>query len=327
MSERKLASVRVIDEINPIKDADKIEVAKIGGWNVVIQKDEYKVGDKVIYLEIDSWVPEELAPFLSRGEAKEYKGIRGNRLRSIKLRGTISQGLVLPLEDQSIAEGTDLTEKLGIIKYEPELSPQLSGQAKGQFPHFIPKTDAERIQNLDFEEIKDGEYEVTEKLDGSSCTIYIKDGELGACSRNLDLKINEENKDNAFVKMALKNEEFLRSLNKNVAIQGEVIGPKIQGNSYKLHDIEFYVFNVWDIDDQRYLAPEERLDLIKDSDINHVPIIDENIDWSTVDSVLKSAEGISKLYKTNREGLVFKDANTGFIFKAISNKWLLKNGN
>jgi len=323
---RKLASVRIIDKIEPIENADAIEVATIGGWKVVVKKDEFKEGDKVIYFEIDSWIPREIAPFLCSEKPKLYKDIDGARLRTIKLRGQISQGLVIPLEDQSLEVDTNLTEEMNIIKWEPKINPQMAGQIKGTFPSFIHKTEADRIQNakLPINEISKVDWEVTEKLHGSSCTIYIKDGEIGACSRNMDLKINEENKDNVYVKVALENEDFLKSQNRNIAIQGEVIGPKINGNMYKLNEVEFHVFKIWDIDEQRYLLPKERLELLKDSNFKHVPILDEELDFTNFETILECANGISKLFKTSREGFVLKDKNSDLSFKVISNKWLLK---
>jgi RNA ligase (TIGR02306 family) len=97
---RKLATIRRIADIQPIEGADAIEVATVDGWKVVIKKNEFKVGDLAVYLEIDSWIPHELAPFLSKGqEPREYNGVKGERLRTIKLRGTTSQGLLLKIEN------------------------------------------------------------------------------------------------------------------------------------------------------------------------------------------------------------------------------------
>jgi len=176
---RKLASIRKIDAIEPIKGADAIEVAIIGGWKVVVAKDQFSVGHLVIMCEIDSWIPHGLAPFLSKGkEPREYNGVKGERLRTVKLRGTTSQGLLLPLDilgsdtlsdifDQ-LEEGFDLTEIMGIQKWEAPIPAQLSGMAKGNFPSWVPTTDQERVQNLDLENLSEMNvtWEVTEKLDG-----------------------------------------------------------------------------------------------------------------------------------------------------------------
>ncbi len=160
MSERELATVRMIDAIEAIDGADAIEVAIVGGWAVVVKKGEFAAGDLAVYLEIDSWVPTELAPFLSKGQdPREYNGVKGERLRTIKLRGQISQGLLLPMLmlDETTRggdavnfceEGSNVTEVLGIQKWEAPANAQLAGQARGNFPPLIPKTDQERVQNL-----------------------------------------------------------------------------------------------------------------------------------------------------------------------------------
>ena len=249
---RKMATIRKIDAIVPIPEADNIETAIIGGWKVVVKKEDgYKPDDYVIYLEIDSWVPHELAPFLSKGEPHEYMGVKGERLRTVKLKKQLSQGLVLPvnigiggfpwLRDKNggmviLSEGDDVSELLGIIKWEPpcEGGAQIQGQAKGTFPHFIRKTDQERCQNLkkDIQRHYDAgtQFEATLKLDGSSITVYYKDGDVGVCSRNQELKLNDENKDNTFVKTAttLGLVSALQAYGKNIAVQGELMGPGTQ---------------------------------------------------------------------------------------------------
>jgi len=153
---RKLASIRRIDNILPIEGADAIECAVVGGWKVVVKKAEFIVGDLAVYFEIDSWIPTELAPFLSKGKSpREFQGIHGERLRTVKLRGQLSQGLLLPLEstcaniDSELFEGLDVSFPLNIVKWEMPVPAQLAGQVKGNFPTVIPKTDQERVQNLD----------------------------------------------------------------------------------------------------------------------------------------------------------------------------------
>ena len=171
---RKLASVQIIDEILPIKKADSLECAVVGGWKVVVRKGEYQTGDEVIYCEVDSFIPHEVAPFLTKPgqEPKEYQGIKGQQLKTVKLRGQLSQGLILPLPEdmQCYMVGDDCTEALGIVKWERPLDTSLQGSARGNFPSFIHKTDQERCQNLKHDinshAIKGTKFEVTEKLDG-----------------------------------------------------------------------------------------------------------------------------------------------------------------
>jgi RNA ligase (TIGR02306 family) len=340
---RKLASIAEITYIKPIESADAIECAIVnGGWPVVIRKGEYQVGDVAIYLEIDSWVPHELAPFLSRGqEPREYNGVKGERLRTVKLRGQISQGLLLPIDLTFFRDpGTDLTETLGIQKWEPPIPAQLQGTMKGNFPHFIPKTDQERCQNLRNEIFEDhnGEtYEVTTKLDGSSMTVYVKNGEIGVCSRNIDLI---ETEGNSFWKAAHNQNiiEALTSISKDkgeeYAIQGELIGEGIQGNPEKLTGQRFYLFDIYSITESRYLKPHERhsivdkMNFIYGADIEHVPLIDTvcivTNEFYTIDDLLQFAEGPSLNPQTKREGLVFKSYDSDFTFKAIANSYLLK---
>jgi len=343
---RKLAAIRKIDAINPIPDADAIEVATVGGWRVVVKKGEYCVGDLAVYCEIDSWIPNELAPFLSKGqEPREYNGVKGERLRTVKLRGQVSQGLLLQMEKKMdggwlmpvtrrcwVQEGEDVTEELGIQKYEAPLPAQLAGEARGVFPSFIPKTDQERIQNLT-RELEDWTkmnitWEVTEKLDGSSMTVYVMDEDEGVCSRNLNLK---ETEGNTLWRVARTNKliDKIRSTGRNLALQGEIIGEGIQGNRYKQKGQDFYLFDIYDIDQGRYLTPNERVTLAAKLDINHVPFVSGGryIEAADVQSLLDYAEGKSQLCATaEREGLVFKCNQKELSFKAISNKFLLKGG-
>jgi RNA ligase (TIGR02306 family) len=335
---RKMATIRVIDALNPIDGADAIECATVGGWKIVVKKGEYSVGDRAVYCEIDSWIPTKLAPFLSKGkEPREYEGIKGERLRTVKLRGQLSQGLLLNLdqvipETHSFDEDADVSEHLGITKWELPMNAQLAGMAKGNFPSEIPKTDQERAQNL-VEEIRVSaeagtKFEVTEKLEGSSMTVYLIRGEFGVCSRNLDLK---ETEGNAFWATARKEdiEDKMRIAGmNNFAIQGELIGPGIQGNIYKLSKPEFRVFDMYNIQTGAYLVPHERRAFIKVLDLLHVPVmyVDKDLGVGSVEEILQWTEAKSVMGDINgpqREGIVFKEVNGGMTFKAISNKYLL----
>jgi len=397
---RKLASIQRIEEVRDIENADAIQVYRVLGWWVVDKKDAHKVGDLVVYLSLDSWVPHELAPFLSKGSVpREYNGVKGERLRTIKLRGQVSQGLLLPLiltphntlkegsylqvrrnskspfvvnvDNFTVAkyvelgdkvnlncnifvhEGDDVTELLGIQKWEAPIPAQLQGQAAGMFPtSLIPKTDQERIQNcfgniqkrakrLVTEQVwnaetqtleehpvvvpadfKEPTYEVTMKLDGSSCTIFRWEGELRVCSRNLELLINSENKDNTFVAMALM---YGDQIPNGFAFQGEVMGEGIQGNREGVKGHRFFVFDIFDIQKHEYLSPVNRRDVCNKLGIELVPVI--GTDWkapSSVEEGLALAEGPSINHKI-REGLVWKcNEDPSFSFKIISNKFLLK---
>lgn len=338
---RKLATIREISSISTIEGAHSICIYHVGGWKIVDSIGKYLTGDMVVMCEIDSFIPTEIAPFLTQAGhfPKEYKGIKGERLRTKKLKGVISQGLLLPLEtltnfpsdqwfDTSSFEGSDVSSLLGIIKWDPPAEFQ-SPDAKGLFPSFIPKTDQERIQNLskDFQKWKEEGtiWEVTEKLDGSSMTVFYKDGEVGVCSRNLELK---EDENNTFWKSAKSSGAYpvLKNKGLNIALQGELVGPGIQGNKYGLTDHVYFIYDIFDIDKQEYFLPEERQSFCKDTFLNHVPVLNSSLfPTDSIEEVLKMAEGKSTEGSCpEREGLVFKSMTNQDSFKAISNKWLCK---
>jgi len=351
---RKMATIRKIDSLRPIVGADAIECAIVGGWTCVVKKGEYTAGDLAVYCEIDSFIPTAIAPFLTKPEnyPKVFEGVEGERLRTMKLRGQLSQGLLLPVTQfdetrcmlpqvqvelgdftmgsKMVYVGDDVSELLGITKYEAPIPAAMAGEVKGMFPSVIPKTDQERIQNLSVEleqwKSEGLTWEVTEKLEGSSMTVYIIDGEVGVCSRNLDLKPNE---DNSLWATAYKNEidvKLIQSL-ANLAIQGELVGNGIQGNIYKMRGQEFYVYDIYDIDAGRYFTPTERQAYCKAWDIKHVPVLHRNTELiDSVESLLKVAEGKSVMGDINgpeREGLVFKCNEKQVSFKVISNRYLL----
>ena len=360
--ERKLASIKKIDKITKHTNADSLEICHVGGWKVVTKIGDYTEGDLAVYFEVDSFLPlEEDFEFLRKSSYKKMGDIEGFRLKTIKLRQELSQGLLLPLSilenkdemkigiskqpwgDQLqlgpyddaivIEEGTDVTDYLCVSKYEPPVPAQLAGKIKGYFPSFIRKTDEERVQNLtkEYDEWliqSANQFYVTEKLDGSSATYYFRDGEFGVCSRNLDL---EETEGNTFWEIArqLKLEEWLGTHEINYVIQGELIGEGIQGNPYKIkgHTVRF--FNAFNIDTQEYLGLDEFEGLIKSMGLETVPILDRNFLLpNTVDDLLEYADAKSVLNPDfDREGVVIRSVDRKISFKAISNKFLLKERN
>lgn len=344
---RKLATIRTISEIRPIEGADAIECAVVDGWTVVIKKGEFEQGDSAIYCEIDSWIPTELAPFLSKGtEPREYNGVKGERLKTVRLRGQLSQGLLLPThiaewkvspgESFIFEENSDVTDLLGIQKWEAPIAACLSGLAKGNFPIVVPKTDQERIQNLKKEFQKwvteDRTWEVTEKLDGSSCTMYLPlEGDFEVCSRNLSLKKDENN---SFWKVAIAQDVAQKMHDfgfQGLAIQGELIGEGIQGNRYGIRGQEFFVFDIYDTKTGEYRSTEHRQEIARMLGLKHCPILSEKHRLSkddTIEFMLNWAEDKSQLNpKAEREGIVLKCVeNPSVSFKAISNKFLMKGG-
>ena len=343
MTERKLATVRVIAEVKDITGADRIQAYRVDGWWVVDTKGKYKVNDLVVYCEPDSWISHELAPFLSKGkEPKVYEGIKGERLRTIRLKSQVSQGLLLPVEGSMevlkhvvrqdgvmryVKVGDDVSDFYGITKWEPVLPLCLAGDARGLFPAEIPKTAAERIQNIqDWESIREQEFEVTEKAHGSSLSLYLDEtGDFHVCSRNLDLK---ETEGNAYWKAAKKYnvEENMKLFDfRGYAIQGEIIGEGLNGNQYKT-SLDFLVFNIYCTKSKSYVSAEVRKEMCAVLNLKHVPVLQLQTSGLSVQEMLEQADGESLLNASKREGFVLKaKEDTGLIIKCISNSWLLKN--
>lgn len=339
--ERKLATVRKISDIQPIEGADKIELATIDGWKVVVAKDvNHKVGDLIVYCEVDSFLPiREEFEFLRKTSFKKMGDQEGFRLKTIRLRGQISQGLIVPLDvllkhgvsSDDVFEGLDVTGMLDIIKYEPPVPAELSGKVRGLFPSFIRKTDEERVQNLSSEYEKyrgknklGGKFYVTEKLDGSSSTFYVKDDVFSVCSRNLELI---ETEGNTFWKVAreLDLENKLRTLGFNVCLQGELIGEGVQGNPYKIKGQTVRFFNGFNIDTQENIPFLEFVELTQKLGLKTVPILEFDFDLpNSIDNMLEYAESPSIL-NTNfsREGVVVRSYDRTISFKSISNQFLL----
>lgn len=355
---RRLVTVRRVAEIRPIEGADVIEEAVIDGWKSIVKK-EYglKAGGLCVYFEIDSFLPlEERYEFLRQSSFKKMDGVEGFRLKTMKMRGIVSQGLAQPIsifpeiqaDLDAIAKHIlswdefyekDYAEALGVQKYEPYIAPENMGKIRGNFPSFIQKTDQERCQNIGryiFGEHLNDEYEVTLKLDGTSFTAFFVDGEEGVCSRNNELQVEDEG--NKYVSMYIQSglQTALREIGKNYAVQGELMGPSIQNNREGLSKQVLYIFDIFDISNAKYLTPDERLafldelyaHLVNPEMVTHVPIYHSNVTLASIGvhdlaQLLNYAEGKSLTHAV-REGLVFKSKNGKFTFKAISNAYLLK---
>lgn len=403
---RKLVTVREITEITDIPGADLIKRAQVEGWPVVVKAGEFQVGDKCVFFEVDSYLPmsDPRFKFLEKN-ATNWQGVPGARLKTIRLRKQLSQGLALPVRDfpevHPFLDSPDLrdinfTGPIGIMKWEKVINAQLAGMAKGSFPSFLRKSDQERCQNMgshifgyddyhatvkfntegipeeallnmmakgelvaiggsivDGVEVpnyyrvhkaqasRDTRYEVSLKMDGSSMTVYCRgegeDRQEGVCSRNLDLKM-EGNEDNAFVQMALNGIlEALGEAGADVAIQGELMGPGIQGNRENFAGNRFFIYNVFDIKDGEFLTPQERMGFVNemraaaamadiDVVIEHVPVLHNNVTLAelgihNMEDLLNFAVGPS-MSNPVREGLVFKAMDGTHQFKAISNLYL-----
>ena len=358
MADRRLAHIETIREVIPHNNADNLEIVKVLGWTLCVLRGQFQAGEQVVFVEPDAILPEGKPEW-------EFMRTRHFKVKTIKLRGVISQGLVFKLSicgkafedsfwgsDTREAVGEDVTELLGITKYQPYIPAQLAGTVKGSFPDFLHKTDEMRIQAVPelLEKHQGKKFYVTEKLDGSSMTVYLNNGEFGVCSRNQDLK---ETEGNAYWKVVRTEgiEEEMRYLAadpksglKNFAVQGELVGPGVQGNKYKLQSLGFYIFNVFNIDTRRYIdlkpiqGPHENFyvfDFIVESGFfAHVPLL--TIDYllpKTIEELVEFSKGKSLLNKdTHREGIVLRPLVEEFSeelrgrlsFKCINPEFLLK---
>jgi len=330
---RKLASIRTVTETRPIDGADMIELAVVDGWKCVTKKGEYTAGDAVIYCEIDSFLPvRDEFEFLRKSSLKTMDEREGFRLRTVKLRGQISQGLLIDpsILGRPFTVGDDVTEELGIEKYEAPIPACLGGDVVGGFPAFIAKTDEERIQNLacDYESFRGKEFYVSEKIDGTSFTAFVKDGEFGVCGRNWQLAEDQTNSHWRVVHSRSLHER-LPSLGRSLAVQGELVGPGIQKNRYGLKEPTVFVFNVYDIEASAYLDKAAMEMVSEQLGLRTVPAVGSFSVSESIDEMLASAEGKSVLNpKTEREGLVwvYGSGDDRISFKTISNRFLAKGG-
>lgn len=354
---RKLASIQTITSLAPIPGADAIEQAKVLGWYLVVKKGDYKVGDKVVYCEVDSLLP--IRPefeFLRKGSLRPaYLGGEDNtkvlqregfRIRTVKLRGQVSQGICFPLsilpEGTPTEVGTDVTDVLDIIKHDPPLPSCLDGKAKGYVPSFIQKTDETRVQILESVVARhQGKlFGATEKVDGSSVTVYAYNGQTGICGRTLEF--DETDDSNTIIRVAQEMDLPKRLLmlsekhGHGWAIQGEIIGPGIQGNRYGLKEATILAFNLLKIvNDLPILASREEFQFITGfMGIPTVPDLGQFTLSHTIDDLVEMSKGASLLDKhVPREGIVLRpidpemDPEMGRLsFKVINPEFLLKYG-
>jgi len=350
---RQLVKINKINKLIKHPNADRLQIASVGLWEVITSVGQFEELDDALYCEIDSLLPLDDPRFAFLIGRNQYNidGKEYSRLKTMRLRKALSQGLLLPIKefqkevDEFLSPDNtrSLQEIIGIIKYDPPEytpnGPNASRSGPGKpFPYFVPKTDQERIQNIT-EEYKDAAlseelFEITYKLDGSSITMYVKDNTLGVCSRNFEFNIPFDytewpNIENHFIKAALDEGVLFKLIlahsrfKHNFALQGELVGPGIQSNFEGLNKHEIYIYDVYDIDNKRYMTPHGRRALLEDLDIKQVPVFKYGALDKDIHKTLEMADGPSGLNGKFREGLVFKSLFRDFSFKAISNSYLL----
>jgi len=362
---RKLVTVREVCGIFPIEGADFIETIQVDGWFLVAKKGEFVLGDPCVFFEIDSLLPLEdpRFSFLDKGSKNKYKVEEKEyaRLKTMKMKGQISQGLALPLsyfpEIETQEEVVGYENVVGVLKYERPESGEGSfrgAPVAGNFPVCIPKTDESRIENEynRLSKMPEVEYAASLKLDGSSITIaYLNDPEnfvvkleedypynyqdaqLVVCSRNLALKHDTES---AFWKgvyntqLHYKLVDYCRENNCSLAIQGELMGEGIQKNREGLKDYDIFVFRVWDINNQCFFDHQEFMDFCQRLGIQTVPQLGVIKPFEKCGSLqeIKKASEIPSLNHKIGEGIVLKSINkikgATIHWKSINNQFLMK---
>jgi RNA ligase (TIGR02306 family) len=328
--ERRLVSVQTIDALAPIEGADLIVQARVMGWTVVVKKGEFAPGDACVFFEIDSVLPD--GPAWS-----EFMRARGFRVRTLELRGVLSQGLALPI---SILGGgdaprdVDLRDRLGVSKYEPVLPD--ARELAGPFPTRVPKTDEIRLQSAlgVLDELRGRDFYISTKCDGTSAT-FVRDAHDGfvACSRNWALVRG----DNHVWRLAQRY-QLEERLPLDFAIQGEVCGPGIQKNRLGLAQVELFVFSVYDLRAGKFLELDALVAFCAEHGLQSVPIErvvrgdDAARHEHTLDGWLEAARGTYPGTKQRKEGIVVRplvETRSALLggrlsFKVINNDFLLK---
>lgn len=344
---RKMASVQVIWKVEPIEGADRIELGHVMGWQCVVNKDVFKPMDKGVYFEIDSYLPiDPRFEFLRAGSYKNSQIMgEGFKIKTMKFKGQISQGLFLPLsqfpeipEDAEV--GTDVTELLHVRKWEVEERATTSGTIAGTLPYDVPVTDEIRVQNfVEFpEEFKELEYYITTKMDGSSHSVSLDGDGFYVTGHHYEYKDDDSNSFYRLVKergWREKIEAYAKEHNyMPFTLQGELCAPGIQRNRLKLIKPEWYVFTVR-INGKR-VGLQETVKVCKDLGMEMVPIEEIGFNfpekYPTVESVLERADGT---YPKGgpKEGIVIRPVEPVFStvlsaalsMKAVNNRYLLKN--
>ena len=339
---RKLASIQYVHDVLPIEGADRVEAIGVLGWTCVAKKGEFKVGDWCVYFEIDSFLPiDERFEFLRPSSYKNSDLLgEGFRLKTQRFRGQISQGLALPinmLPEGDYVLGQDVSDLLGVRKWEIEERASSNGTIIGTLPSEVAKTEETRVQAEPglIDEFTGLPYYITTKLDGTSVTMYLIDGKFGVCGHNYEYA---DDGACSFWRYAHDNDIEAKLRNAGVGdivLQGEFCGGGIQGNPLKLIKPNWYIFTISDSDTRRRWPLDEMIALCEEAGLARVPVEEREdyFDYSSVDALLARAKGKYDSGAT-KEGIVVRPIEPVYSkilqaplsMKVINNDYLLKKG-
>ena len=349
---RHLASIQKVGTVSAIEGADRIELAHVLGWQCVVGKGTFKEGDIGVYFEIDSFLPmRDEFEFLRSSSYRNSELLgEGFRMKTQKFRGEISQGLLMPItnfpeleginNEFDSAVGMDVTELLGVRKWEIPESTTTGGTVIGQLPYDVPHTDETRIQTAPelIGEFEGLDYYITTKMDGSSHSISIDRNGIHVTGHNYEYKDDGKSGFYEFVKKKGIIERIRKVYEigdyKSLTIQGEFCGEGIQKNRLRLKEPEWYVFTVR-IDGQR-VGLNRMVDICSMASLEMVPLEEtgKNLPakYPDIDALLKRADG-EYPNGGKKEGIVIrptepvfsKTISASLSMKVINNKYLLKN--
>jgi RNA ligase (TIGR02306 family) len=352
MAERKLATIQEIARLDPIPQKDRIELATVMGWTVIVKKGDFQVGDQCVFFEIDSLLPdkedEKYNPAWAFMEKTKW------RVKTMKMAGCLSQGLVLPVSIipgwTGLPTGEEVTDLLGVRKWMPPQAEEgfraTHANMRAPFPHWVPKTDEIRLQSAlaCLEELKGKPYYITVKLDGCSATYTGHPAYDGyhVCSRSRSIYqegVNDTEGDavhNIWWRMSEKYnlEQVVKHSGFRYAFQGEVCGPGVQGNRLQLDEPDLFIFDIWDVHKQQYVEYPFSWIMCESHNLQTVPLLEEGDSFNyTLEELIEMAKGF---YPNGhpREGIVVRPKipfysttlKDRMSFKVVNNDFLLKVG-
>jgi RNA ligase (TIGR02306 family) len=251
---KNLAYIGKIIKINPIKDADKIVQAEVvcgqgGKWCGVVSK-EMNLGQLV-----EVYLPDAIVPEVERFE---FMRKRKFRVTMCRFKGVASEVLIMPIGDDlcdDLTIGDDIGDFMKVIKFEKPIDPSIAGDALGSFPGFMPKTDEPNFQTASHlvDALKGKKFYASVKADGSSGTMAKYKGQFHCCSRNLSMKDTPHN----LIWLLARKYDLINNLPEGFAIQFEMVGPSIQGNPMGLPEKDLRIFNLYNIEEQKYCGAKD----------------------------------------------------------------------